>query len=77
MDQEIVSESERSVEPRHSSLRLDITLSVGYTRQRPGITDRWEMHVSTIGLLVAGALICLVVLALVIPKILSLLTGSG
>ena len=76
LPEELVSESERSVQARRSSLRIDITLSVGYTRERPGISDHWEMRVSTIGLMIAGALVTLVILAILLPHILSLLSGS-
>jgi len=77
MDQEVVSESERNVQARHSSLRIDFTLSIGYTRERPGISDHWEMRISTIGLLVAGSIVTLIILAILIPHILSLVTGSS
>ena len=73
---ELISESERTIQARLSSLRIDITLSVGYTRERPGISDHWEMRVSTIGLMIAGALVTLVILAILLPHILSLLSGS-
>ena len=73
MEQEVVSESERSVQARHSSLRIDVTLSIGYVRERPGVTDRWEMRISTVGLLIAGAIITLVILAVLLPHIISLL----
>jgi hypothetical protein len=76
MDDQVVGESERTVQPRHSSLRIDITLSVGYTRERAAITDRWEMRLSTVGLLVAGAIICLVVLALLLPHLITVLSGG-
>ena len=76
MDDQVVGESERSVQARHSSLRIDITLSVGYTRERPGISDHWEMRVSTIGLLVAGAIVTLVVLAILLPHLITVLSGG-
>jgi hypothetical protein len=75
LPEELSSVSERSVAARHSSLRIDVTLSVGYTRERPGVTDHWEMRVSTIGLMIAGALVTLVILAILLPHILSLLAG--
>jgi hypothetical protein len=73
---EVVGESERSVQARHSSLRIDITLSVGYTRERPGISDHWEARVSTIGLLVAGGVVTLVILIILLPHLLTLLSGG-
>ena len=75
LPEELSSESERTVQARHSALRIDVTLSVGYTRERPGISDHWEMRVSTIGLMIAGALVTLVILAVLLPHILSLLSG--
>jgi hypothetical protein len=76
LPEELSSVSERTLQARLSSLRIDITLSVGYTRERPGISDRWEMRVSTIGLMIAGALVTLVILAVLLPHILSLITGG-
>jgi hypothetical protein len=73
VDDPVLGESERTAEPRHSSLRIDVTFSVGYTRVRAGIADRFEMRVSSIGLLLAGAIICLIILVLLVPHILSLL----
>jgi hypothetical protein len=76
VDQELVGESERTAEPRHSSLRIDVTFSVGYTRVRAGIADRFEMRVSSIGLLVAGAVIALIILAILLPKVIAAFSQS-
>ena len=61
------------VHPRDSSLRIDVTISVGYQRQRGGTTDRWEARISTVGLLLVGAAVTLLVLFVLLPRILAAL----
>ena len=72
MDEEVAAESERSVQPRHSSMRIDFNLSIGYTRQRAGVTDHFEARLSTVGLLVVGSIVTLIILAFLVPRILAL-----
>ena len=44
------------VPPRSSSFRLEITLAVGYTRERAGhtVTGKWETTAVSILLLIGG-----------------------
>lgn len=53
-------------------MRLDLTVSVGYVRRRARgvVVDQWERRVSTAGLLVAGALVLLLLIWLVVPRVL-------
>ena len=57
---------------RRSSMRLDFQISIGYTRQRPGtgLEDTWEKHLSTAGLMVAGAVGALLIIWIALPRIL-------
>jgi hypothetical protein len=45
-----------TVPPRTSSFRLEVTLSVGYTRERAGhtVTGKWETTAVSVLLLVGG-----------------------
>ena len=54
-------------------MRIDLTLSIGYTRHRPGagVEDKWEAHVGTVGLLIIGSLVAIIILIIVLPRILS------
>jgi len=63
------SESEPS---RDSGMRLDFTLSIGYTRRRPGanVEDKWEAHVGTVGLLVTGGVVTILIILIVLPRLL-------
>jgi type II secretory pathway component PulF len=51
-------------------MHIDVTLSVGYTRRRSDTTDRWEARVGTLGLLIVGAVVVVILLALVLPRVL-------
>ena len=44
------------VPPRSSSFRLEVTLAVGYTRERAGhtVTGRWETTAVSVLLLIGG-----------------------
>lgn len=55
-----------------SGLRIDITISVGYTRRRAQITDRVEARLSAVGLIIAGATVVIAVLIFIVPRLLAL-----
>lgn len=57
-------------------MRLDLTVSVGYTRIRGATTDRWEARVSTVGLLLAGAIVTIIIVLIVLPHVLSALSNA-
>lgn len=57
--------------PRDSGLRIDLTVSVGYERRRGGTTDRWEARASTVGLLIAGAIVTLLIILIVLPRVMA------
>jgi hypothetical protein len=71
-----VAEEELPPGDRRSSLRLDFQVSIGYTRLRPGegVEDTWEAHVGTVGLLVAGAVIAVLIIWIALPRILDWVT---
>jgi uncharacterized membrane protein YjdF len=53
-------------------MRIDFTLSIGYSRRRPDTQgDRWEARVDTFGLLVIGAIVTLIILVFLVPRILT------
>lgn len=55
-------------------MSIDLTLSIGYKRRRPNTQgDRWEARLDSIGLLLAGAAIAILIVVWLVPKILSLL----
>jgi len=57
---------------RNSGMRIDFTLSIGYERRRPDTQgDRWEARMDTVGLLLVGSIVTLLVLIFLIPKILA------
>lgn len=51
-------------------MHIDVTLSVGYTRRRSDTVDRWEARVGTLGLLVVGAVVVVILLAVLLPRLL-------
>jgi hypothetical protein len=57
-------------------MRIDFTLSIGYTRRRPsGVTvDRWEARMDSLGLIVVGAVATVVILVITVPRIIEALT---
>jgi hypothetical protein len=55
---------------RESGLHIDVTISVGYRRLRSNTIDRWEARVGTLGLLVVGAVVVIILLVLVLPRVL-------
>jgi hypothetical protein len=57
---------------RDSSMQIDFTLSIGYKRRRPDTQgDRWEARVDTLGLLIIGAIVTLIILIFLVPRILT------
>lgn len=56
---------EVDTDERNSGVRLSISVSVEYVRTRAQISDRWEARVSTVGLLVGGAVVVFLMLWLV------------
>lgn len=54
---------------RHSSFRLEVTLSVGYQRRRAQVEGAWEGRVVTVGLLAAGVIVVLYVVYEVLHRV--------
>jgi hypothetical protein len=64
-------------EDRASGMRIDFTLSIGYTRRRPDTQgDRWEARLDSVGLLLVGAVVAVVILIVLVPRILALFVSS-
>jgi len=57
-------------------MRIDLTLSIGYQRVRPDTHDRWETRVDSLGLLLIGSVVTVVILIIIVPRILAAL-GIG
>lgn len=50
-------------DPRHSSFRLEVTVSAGYERRRTTLGGVWEGRLVTLGLLLGGIALVLLVVA--------------
>lgn len=63
--------------PRHSGLKIEVTVSVGYTRQRAGLeeSDRWEAGITTILLLVFGAAVVIWFVYTVVTRLMNITAG--
>lgn len=71
MDEDV--EERQSRDPRRSGVRLAVSVAIEYTRLRETTTDRFEARVSTLGLLLIGGVAAIVMLAIIVPRILSLI----
>jgi hypothetical protein len=62
------------VSPRHSGLRIEVKVSIGYTRQRAGleVSDKWETGITTILLLVSGAAIVIWFVVTVVTRLMGI-----
>jgi hypothetical protein len=61
---------------RASGMRIDFTLSIGYERRRPNTQgDRLEARMDTVGLLVVGSIVTIIVLIIIVPRIFALFFG--
>ena len=73
-----LSGSSPEQDERDSGLSITLTVSVGYQRRRPDTKgDRWEARLDSLGLLVVGAVIALVLVLLVLPRLLAWLGALG
>jgi hypothetical protein len=48
-------------DPRDSSFRLEVSVSVGYQRKRAALGGAWEGHITTAVLLIGGTVLVLLV----------------
>jgi hypothetical protein len=62
------------ISPRHSGLRIEVKVSVGYTRQRAGleVSDKWEGAITSLLLLVLGAAIVIWFIVTVVSRIVNI-----
>jgi hypothetical protein len=59
---------------RNSNLVIEVALSIGYRRKRPDTKgDKWEARFDSIGLMIVGAIVTLVIVIVLLPRILQLL----
>ena len=49
---------------------IELAVRVGYERKRPSTDDRWEQRFDSIGLLLVGAAVAIVVIVFLVPRIL-------
>ena len=63
------SPSSGSSDDRDSSMTVNVTFSVGYTRKRPSTQDRLEQRMDAAGLFLAGAAVVIIVLIWILPKV--------
>lgn len=54
-------------------MRIDLTISIGYSRLRGTTTDRWEARATTVGLLLSGAIVAVVLVVIILPRVLEAL----
>ena len=54
---------------------IDFTLSIGYRRRRPATRDVWENRIDSFALIVIGAVIAVLILVTVVPRIFNLLNA--
>jgi len=53
-------------------MRIEFTLSIGYTRRRPDtLGDRWEARIDSFGLIFVGAIVTIIILIVLVPRILA------
>ena len=63
---------ERRESERDSGMSITVSLVVGYTRRRPNTRgDRFEARIDSVGLLLAGSAIALLLVALILPRVLA------
>lgn len=55
---------------RRSALRIELTIAIGYVRDRAAGVERWEARLGTFGLLVVGGIAALLLLLIVVPRFL-------
>jgi len=66
--------SEESENNRDSGMSIEFALSVRYSRKRPDTKgDRVEARLDSVGLLVVGSIVTIIILIFLVPKILSAL----
>jgi len=56
-------------------MSIEFLVSIGYRRRRPDITDRIEARMDSLGLMIAGAVVALVIIWIALPRILQWLAS--
>jgi hypothetical protein len=53
-------------------MSISVSISVGYERRRPDVRgDRWEARMDSLGLLLIGSTVVLVLVLLILPRVLA------
>lgn len=59
-------------------MSITFSVSVGYKRRRPDTKgDRWEARLDSIGLLIVGGLLALVIVWIALPRVLAWFSTLG
>ena len=58
----------------HMHIEFQFGMSLGYRRRRPDSTDVWEMRVDSFSLILIGALVAIILLAIIVPRVFELVT---
>lgn len=66
-------DDEREPTERDSSMRIEFILSIGYVRKRAQLSDRFEARLGTLALIAVGAVIVVIVLLTIVPRVLQAL----
>ena len=67
----------RDEDGRDSGMSIEFALSIRYSRTRPDTKgDRIEARMDSIGLLIVGSIVTIIILVILVPRILSALGGS-
>jgi hypothetical protein len=70
-----MAEDDEPLGERDSSMSIDFTVSVGYRRRRPNTRgDRWEARIDSIGLLIVGGVVAIVIVIIALPRVLAWLS---
>ena len=70
-------EHEETGNERDSGLSITFSLSVGYSRIRPNTHDKVEARIDSFGLLFVGAIVTVIILVVLVPRILAWVATGG
>lgn len=62
-----------SPDDRDSGLTLSFSISISYNRQRGRLHDRWESRVDSVGLMIIGGIVVIVLLVIILPRFFEIL----
>ena len=56
-------------------MSIEFLVSIGYRRRRPDITDRIEARMDSLGLMIAGAIVAIIIIWIALPRFLAWLSS--